>query len=257
MTNVTDTCPFCPRLCRHVCPVVAATARESATPTAIATVIRLAQEGKLTNDLAESALLLCNGCGACSRHCSVGMDVGALVRECRSSPTPAPLPALPADRQPVRVRVGEGQPLGVLVFSADALGHAAMVAGDQAHVRRVARHFSGRMVMTDSHAVSAVLIAASARGGAAPITVVMDTPPAMGARFVTCWEGATGTDGQVACCGAREGFETANPAVAGAMAQEAVRRMGGEPTGCADGRCAAWLRAHGGVVEGPNADVSS
>ncbi len=257
MTIVTDTCPFCPRLCRHVCPVVAATARESATPTAIATVIRLAQQGKLTSELAESALSLCNGCGACARHCGVGMDVAATVRECRSRPTPAPLPALPADSRPVRVRVGEGEASGTVVHTPDSLGHAAVLAGDLAHVKRVGRHFGGRGVLTDSNAVAAVLLAASALPGIAPITVVMDVPPLGGARFMTCWEGATGADGQVACCGAREGFETANPSVASAMAQEAVRRMGGEPTVCADGHCAAWLRVHGGVVEGPHADVSS
>lgn len=249
-----DTCPFCPRLCRHVCPVTVATARESATPTAIWSVVRLAERGQLEAELAEAALELCNGCGACARHCGVGVDVPSAVRECRSRPSPAALPELPAKGRIVRVEV-DGEPGPERVISADALGHAAVKAGDAAHLDRLARHFAGWTVHTGSNAVAEVLAEAVRRAGAAAkgLRVVPDAAPATQPRFVTCWEGANGADGQIACCGAREGFEGRQPAVAGAMATEAVRRMGGRRHGCADSHCATWLRAHGGDVEGPDA----
>jgi NAD-dependent dihydropyrimidine dehydrogenase PreA subunit len=257
MTPVTDICPFCPRLCRHVCPVAVASARESATPTAIVSVLRLAKAGQLDRDLAEAALYLCNGCGACARHCSVGMDVAAFVRECRSPPAVAPLPELPSGGSTLRVRVGPGTSGGAVALTPDALGHAAVVAGDRAHVARVASHFAGRRVLTDSHAVLEVLLAADKLLGGRKIGVVLDVGAGTNPRFLTCWEGATGADGQLSCCGAREGFEERNAPMAHAMAEEVVRRMGGRAHGCGDGNCSRWLREHGGSVEGPDADVSS
>ena len=252
--TVLDTCPFCPRLCRHVCPVTAATAREAATPTAIATVLRLVGEGKLPGELATAALEFCNGCGACARHCGVQQDVPALVRGRRDRPVPAALPALSVagDERTIRVEVGTEGALGA-ANTPDALGHAAVMAGDQAHVDRVAAHFAGWTVLTGSHAIAEVLAAAAASAGRG-LHVLMDAPPDGGPRFVTCWEGARGDDGQIACCGAREGYELRQPGIAGAMAVEGVRRMGARKHGCADSHCAAWLRAHAGDVEGPRAD---
>lgn len=253
--NAESTCPFCPRLCRHVCPVAVATAHESATPTAIATVVRLAERGLLAAELADAALELCNGCGACTRHCGVKVDVAAFVRECRTPPLPEPLPTLPDVGRVVRVEVdpGEGE---LRVVSRDALGHGAVLAGQVEHLDRVARHFAGWTVHTGSNAVAEVLAMAAARPGAQAqgLTVVPDPLRAGGPRFSTCWEGATGADGQVSCCGAREGFELRQPAIAAEMATEAVRRMGGRRHHCADAHCATWLRKHGGDVGGPDAD---
>ncbi len=255
--SVTDTCPFCPRLCRHVCPVTSATAREAATPTAIATVLRLVGEGKLPAELAAAALELCNGCGACKRHCGVQQDVPALVRAQRDRPVPAALPELlPADGvRTIRVDIGSEAGPGAAATS-DALGHATLMVGDDRHVQRVAAHFAGWTVVTGSHAVAEVLSAAAGLAGKYGVRVIMDAPPESGPRFLTCWEGANGVDGQIACCGAREGYERRQPGIAGAMAGEVVRRMGTRKHTCADSHCASWLRAHGGEVEGPRADQS-
>ena len=167
------------------------------------------------------------------------------------------LPTLPAETKALRVRVGAVGSAGGGVVTPDALGHAAVLAGDGRHLERVARAFSGRRVRTDSNAVAAVLRAADTTMGGGRIEVVMDTARGAGPRFLTCWEGAVGADGQLACCGAREGFELANPTMADAMGNEVVRRMGGRPHACGDGYCAGWLRDHGGNVEGPDADISS
>jgi ferredoxin len=250
--TVRDTCAFCPKLCRHVCPVAAVTAREAATPTAIVGVVRLAERGAVEAALAEAALDLCAGCGACTRACALHLDVAAFVRECRPAPAAGALPALPPVAEAALLRVeqeapAEAHPADVVVVSPDALGHAAWRAGEAAIARRAAAHFAGRRVATSSFAVAEVLDA----GG---VPVVKLDAPAGKARFLTCWEGATGADGQVACCGAREGFGSRNPTAASAMAREAARRLNGLPTTCADGHCAAWLRAHGADVRGPDAD---
>lgn len=61
------TCTFCPKLCRHVCPVAVATGLESATATAMMQAAWLAAETGVPAD--PDALALCLGCGACTRHC--------------------------------------------------------------------------------------------------------------------------------------------------------------------------------------------
>ncbi|GDX81520.1 hypothetical protein LBMAG42_33310 [Deltaproteobacteria bacterium] len=264
MSTVVDVCGFCPRLCRHVCPVVVATARESATPTAIVSAVRLAEGGAIEASIAEAALAMCNGCGACTRHCALSLDVAEFVREWRPRPATAPLPALPlASGRVVRVEIGaepaERAAGGVpVVWSADGLGHAAWKAGDSGVAGAVALHFAGWTVRTGSFAVAEVLAAASSRvlPGAGPIEVIPDPPPEGAPRFTTCWEGARGSDGQIACCGAREGFEASQPAAAKAMAREVVVRMGDREHTCADSRCAGWLREAGGNVRGPDADES-
>jgi ferredoxin len=71
-------------------------------------------------------------------------------------------------------------------------------------------------------------------------------------RFVTCWEGSTAADGQLACCGARGDFVERQPEAAAAMADEIVFRMDKIEHFCGVTRCAEWLRAHGAPVRGPN-----
>lgn len=262
MSTVVDVCGFCPRLCRHVCPVVVATARESVTPTAIVSAVRLAEAGAIEANIAEAALAMCNGCGACTRHCALSLDVAEFVRECRSRPVNAPLPTLPSgDGRVVRVEVGAPQPepanaVVSVVWSPDALGHAAWKAGDSGVPGALALHFGGWTVRTGSFAVAEVLAAAASRvpREAGSIDVIMDEAPEGAPRFTTCWEGARGNDGQIACCGAREGFETSQPVAAKAMAREVVVRMGDREHTCADSRCAGWLREAGGSVRGPDAD---
>lgn len=108
MTPSLDTCAYCPKLCRHVCPVSVATARESATPTAMATVALLHLAGKLDADTARAGTSLCAGCGACERHCHHHVDVPALLGAFRSrlgatSPVSPPPPLRAVDALPAEL----------------------------------------------------------------------------------------------------------------------------------------------------------
>lgn len=96
MSLATETCAYCPRLCRHVCPVAVATAREAATPTAIMTIQHLLELGTVEPALATAAASLCLGCGACTAHCKVHVPVGDILRPGSAGPS-APVAAPPAE----------------------------------------------------------------------------------------------------------------------------------------------------------------
>ena len=75
MSTEFETCAWCPRLCRHVCPVAVATGREAATPTSMMTIALLAARGTVGADLARASASLCLSCGACTTHCKVHVPV--------------------------------------------------------------------------------------------------------------------------------------------------------------------------------------
>lgn len=169
------TCAYCPRLCRHVCPVSVATARESATPTAMATIALLSLRGQIEPGLALSGTEMCAGCGACERHCHWHIDVAGRISEFRTRVGGA---AAPEPAPPIAHESSSGLPV-----------------------------------------------------------------------FRTCWEGSTGADGQLACCGARDDFRSRQPEAAEAMAREVALRMDGSPHQCNVSTCASWLRRHGAEIE--------
>jgi Fe-S oxidoreductase len=75
-------CTYCPKLCRHTCPVSHAEARETLTPTTkMATMRRLRMyEGDRSVESSEP-LYGCTGCGACTEFCLHDIEVGpALFR---------------------------------------------------------------------------------------------------------------------------------------------------------------------------------
>lgn len=78
------TCTFCPKLCRHVCPVAVATGLESATATAMMTAAWLAATSGVPAD--PDALAACLGCGACTRHCKHHVPVAALLDAAATRP---------------------------------------------------------------------------------------------------------------------------------------------------------------------------
>jgi fumarate reductase (CoM/CoB) subunit B len=95
-------CTYCPKLCRHTCPVSNAEARETVVPQAkMATMrrLRLADGEKSVADT--EPLYACTGCGACGEACLHHIAVGPSLfrgreeaeREGRGHPALAGLPA--------------------------------------------------------------------------------------------------------------------------------------------------------------------
>lgn len=109
------TCAWCPRLCRHVCPVAVATAREAAVPTAMMVAVTQALRGALDRPDALEATRFCLGCGACTAHCKHHVPVAELLARFRAEPPPGRGPELASSTaaELVFVSCGEGPRPGV------------------------------------------------------------------------------------------------------------------------------------------------
>jgi Fe-S oxidoreductase len=63
-------CTYCPKLCRHTCPVSNATAKETLTPRDKMATMRLISVGDAPRTVEQSEPLYgCTGCGACTDFC--------------------------------------------------------------------------------------------------------------------------------------------------------------------------------------------
>ncbi len=251
-----STCAFCPRLCRHVCPVAVGTAWESATPTAIMTTVWWAEMGMAEVGLAAEAADLCLRCGACEAHCKLHIAVpehlDGWLRQQDRAPEARPLPTIFGHDVEVVVLGSEPdwrEPEATATAwcrTEDGLGFAAWDAGDARVLERVARHFAGRRVVTASLDVVRVLQAAGV-----PVRVMVAPSGGTERRFVTCFEASEASPGQLACCGRRSNFPSRAPEAARRVAEENARLLDGAVATCADASCASWLRAHGADVVGP------
>lgn len=244
-------CALCPRLCRHVCPVAVATGREAATPTSMMSIPLIADQ------LPELSLLgtsLCMGCGACTRHCKNHQPVAERLSVWRAEngyfPRAEPVQPIEGSEETVailtdardwRTEVGRG-PLAALRTD-DFLGHAAWRAGDKEIPQRISRHFSGRRALCLSGDVQELLQAAGVS--------TERLPPQVKPTFSTCFEGASNSPSQLACCGRREAFPSREPQAAMEVARRNVELFGGEERICCDQACADWLRAAGAKILGP------
>lgn len=268
MKHDPSTCAWCPRLCRHVCPVAVATGLESATPTALQTLLLLASEGRVEPAQAAEAAELCNGCGACTTFCKHHVPVADAMRAVRGPPpAAAPLADIEGDAPLVCVlaedaadwasdyAAAHGAPVARL-RTPDALGHDAWRAGDADVPRRIAAHLRGRTAVTDQLDTAAILEAAG-------IPTLRLQAPDTGHRFTTCFETADAhADHQLACCGRRERFPVRRPTEAAAVARENARRLAdassaGAVYACSDAACARWLSSHGASVIGPDPRMTS
>ena len=75
-TRRIDLCVYCPKLCRHVCPVAVEEGAETSTPWALMSLLGLVRDG-LETPSAEwgAALAHCTSCGRCQRACLHENDV--------------------------------------------------------------------------------------------------------------------------------------------------------------------------------------
>ncbi len=89
-----EICAYCPKLCRHVCPVAVGSARESTTPTAMMTGVLLALDGILTPAEGYASAALCTSCGKCTEVCLLNQPVRDLLAEARGAWGPRIEPAL-------------------------------------------------------------------------------------------------------------------------------------------------------------------
>jgi ferredoxin len=252
------TCAFCPRLCRHVCPVAVATGMESATAAAMMTVPLLHARGALSAADALAGTSLCLGCGACTQHCKVHVPVAGRLSGWRADHAervvPMPLAPVLGSETGVCILTGAhdwsgawaaqtGQAVARMPTS-DSLGHTAWKQGDLGVLAAVAAHLAGREVVTGSGAVAEV-----ARAAGLVVHRLAEPPGAL--RFVSCHVGPAPGPDQLACCGRREGFPEREPEAAQRVAAENVRLLAGRAAVIDDEECACWLRAHGADVVGP------
>lgn len=77
LTHATDLCTYCPRLCRHACPVGTASARESLTPRNKMLVLGEWRNGAAKPNESTAELMWgCSDCGACEDACLHENPVG-------------------------------------------------------------------------------------------------------------------------------------------------------------------------------------
>ena len=79
-------CTFCPKLCRHACPVAHAEARETVTPQAKNALVGLVRSGQAPLD-AEAVDIFhrCTGCGLHATACELEVEVAPVLFEARAA----------------------------------------------------------------------------------------------------------------------------------------------------------------------------
>ena len=73
-------CTFCPKLCRHVCPVSNAEPRETLIPQAKVALLGRLRSGETERSTAQvAAIYACTGCGACTEGTHTDRGAGGAV----------------------------------------------------------------------------------------------------------------------------------------------------------------------------------
>jgi Fe-S oxidoreductase len=103
-------CTYCPKMCRHACPVSTTTGVETVIPQAKMATLNLARKSTLPWTAEGVApIWACTGCGQCTEYCAHGVTPGATLFAGRAEATRrgAGHPAL--DRYPERFRAREAR----------------------------------------------------------------------------------------------------------------------------------------------------
>lgn len=262
-----DLCAFCPRLCRHVCPVAVGSGREAATPTNVMAGVWGWLQGHTDAESAHARAALCTRCGACTSACKLSRPVDDLLTDARAlvgTPPAAPeVPAIEGEGRRVAVQT-DGRAwgralaahLGEPVASVDAddalgerlLDHPGAFAPFAAALRAA---FDGRTLVAAS---IGVLRVAREAGVATEDLGSLVQPPDGRSSAPACGRGHDPCGGQpelLACCGACEPLLSTHPHVAAEVGRDQATRLGGAPAWTPDGRCGAWLRDHGADIDDP------
>jgi Fe-S oxidoreductase len=73
-------CTYCPKLCRHTCPVSNATAKETLTPRDKMATMQLLRRGEVPATVEQTEPLYgCTGCGACTDFCLLKVEPGDVL----------------------------------------------------------------------------------------------------------------------------------------------------------------------------------
>ncbi len=256
-----ELCVYCPRLCRHVCPVAVGSAREAATPTAAMTGVWSALLGRADDAAAWASL--CVGCGACTAACKHHRPVAELLGAHQNPPPGAPAPPrVEGEGELVAVEIDDRRwaealsaRAGVAVArlrTADRLGAAWRWAPDRfgPHAAALRAALSGRTPVTADGASADALRAAGVEPR--PLTDWAPLPDHL-PRFTGC-RGPAPPEGPGCCgdpAGAAAALSGAWPEVAADLRADARARLGPGPAACADAGCARHLAGDGLHVADP------
>ncbi|MFP5308522.1 MAG: heterodisulfide reductase-related iron-sulfur binding cluster [Actinomycetes bacterium] len=124
---------WCPKLCNHACPVLAATGRDDAVPWSLHRTVSDLATGRLEpDDRAAARLTACSGCLGCQEPCTFDQDVPAQVRAGRAATAGAGAPVPGHDAAVAAVSAGtspHGVPRADGVAPGATAGATAVLVG--------------------------------------------------------------------------------------------------------------------------------
>ena len=261
-----ETCAYCPKLCRHVCPVAVGTARESTTPTAMMTGALLAIDGIVTPAEGYASAALCTSCGACTEVCLLDQPVRDLLREARGAWGPriesflgtvegaGTWIAVECDERRWSEALAKKRGGAVARFrtpdhlGARLLDHPARFA---THASALRDRLAGRPIVVSCHACERVAREAGLEHEhlsnlQPPERADWIHQPCHGPRL-----GGATFPGAIACCGAAEPFASVHPDAAGEVARWWERALAGASLATPDTRCGVALRKAGVALRDP------
>jgi Fe-S oxidoreductase len=126
-----DHCTYCPKMCRHSCPVSTTDAIESHTPGAKMTTLNLVRKGQGSWDRPSTEpLWACTGCRHCSDYCALGNEPGTTLFAGRAEAVKRGAGHPSLERYPDRFRAREERLAkhAKATFPRDAFAEEAQVA---------------------------------------------------------------------------------------------------------------------------------
>ena len=262
-----DPCAFCPRLCRHACPVAVGSGREAATPTHIMAGVWGWLQDHRPDAEARALASICTRCGACTAACKLERPVDDLLSDARGAlSAPAEPPAVPTihgDGRRVAVHT-DGRAwaadlaryLGEDVAWLDTPDHLGEGVLDQPQVLEplatgLRAQLRDRVLVVAS---VGALRACRALGLPHEDLGQLIAAPEGRTRVPACGRGDDPRAAQpelLACCGACEPLQSAHPDLAQEVGADQARRLAGTTGWTPDARCGDWLRRFGADVADP------